>query len=110
MNKSQNLRLNALQRIQAFLDANAVALGTVSKSTSRTDLDAAVAGLVQFGAQQEAALAIATSRTKMTHDAREELRLYHMALIAAVARKKLGSTPAIQDLKLPAKATSDAAL
>ena len=66
MNKSQNLRLNALQRVQAFLDANAAALGTVSKSISRTDLGTAVAGLVQFGAQQEAAQAISTSDARQT--------------------------------------------
>jgi hypothetical protein len=110
MTKSQNARINALQRIQKFLDANAAALGTVSKSTSRTDLDTAVAALVSFGAQQEQAQTEATSRTKDVHNAREDLRLNHMQPIAAIARKKLGSTPTIQDMKLPAKSTSDAAL
>jgi hypothetical protein len=110
MTKSQNERLNALQRIQKYMDSNADALGTVSKSTSRTDLDTAVAALVQFGAQQEQAQTESTSRTKDTHAAREDLRLHHMQPIAAIARKKLGSTPTIQDMKLPAKSTSDAAL
>ena len=110
MTKSQNERINALQRIQKFMDSNADALGTVSKSTSRADLDTAVAALVTFGAQQEQAQTEATSRTKDTHAAREDLRLLHMQPIAAIARKKLGSTPTIQDMKLPAKSTSDAAL
>jgi hypothetical protein len=110
MNTAQKARLNALQRMQAFLDKYASALGTISRSTSRTDLDTAVAGLVTFGTQQEAAQTVATSRTKMTHDAREELRLHHMAQIAAIARKKLSQTAAIQDLKLPPKSTSDATL
>jgi hypothetical protein len=39
MMKSQLARLDALRRVQKFLDDNAATLGTVSKSTSRTDLD-----------------------------------------------------------------------
>src|SRR5450759_5091963 len=103
MTAAQKARLNALQRMQKFLDDHADALGTISKSTSRTDLDAAVAGLEQFGAQQEAAQTEATSRTKLTRDARDDLRLNHMQPIAMIARKKLSQTGAIQDLALPKK-------
>jgi hypothetical protein len=110
MTAAQKARLNALQRMQKFLDDHADALGTISKSTSRTDLDAAVAGLEQFGAQQEAAQTEATSRTKLTHIAREDLRLNHMQPIAMIARKKLSQTGAIQDLALPKKSVSDQTL
>src|SRR5579862_212293 len=110
MNQRQEARLAALRRVQGFLDTNAADLGTVSKSTSRTDLDTAVAGLTAFGAQQELADATATSQTKAKDAAREDLRLQHMQPIAMIARKKLGNTPNIQDLALPRKSTSDEAL
>jgi hypothetical protein len=92
------------------MDTNAAELGTISKSTSRTDLDTAVAGLTQYAAQQELADATATSQTKAKNAAREDLRLNHMQPIAMIARKKLGDTPNIQDLALPRKSTSDEAL
>jgi hypothetical protein len=110
MNQRQEARLAALRRDQGFLDTNAADLGTISKSTSRTDLDTAVALLTQYGAQQELADAAATSQTKAKNAAREELRLHHMQPIAMIARKKLGNTPNIQDLALPRKSTSDEAL
>jgi hypothetical protein len=110
MTAAQKARLDALQRMQKYLDDHAGVLGTISKSTSRTDLDAAVAALEQFGTQQEGAQVEATSRTKLTHDAREELRLHHMQPIAMIARKKLSQTGAIQDLALPQKSVSDQTL
>jgi hypothetical protein len=110
MQKAQEARLNSLRRIQTFLDANASALGTVSKSTSRTDLDAAVTKLEADTSRQAQAGVDATSRTKIKDVAREDLRVNHMQPIAAIARKKLNTVPAIQDLKLPPKNTSDAAL
>jgi hypothetical protein len=110
MNQRQRERLAALRRAQGYLDTNAADLGTISKSTSRTDLDTAVALLTQYGAQQELADAAATSQTKAKNAARKDLRLNHMQPIAMIARKKLGTTPNIQDLALPRKSTSDEAL
>jgi hypothetical protein len=110
MTKSQAARLTALHRMQTYMDTNAAALGTVSKSTSRTDLDTAVSGLEQFAAQQARAETAAASFTKAKAAAREDLRLGHMQPIAAIARKKLGSTPAMQVLALPHKNTSDVQL
>ena len=107
MNRGQEARLTSLRRIQVFLDDNAAELGPINKSTSRADLDAAVTGLAKFTAQQAEAEKEMTGRTKEKVAAREELRLEHMQPIAAIARKKLGKTPAIQDLRLPAKNTSD---
>jgi hypothetical protein len=96
--------------MQTYLDTNAADLGTISKSTSRTDLDTAVTGLEQFAAQQARAETAAVSFTKAKADARTELRIGHMQPIAAIARKKLGSTPAMQVLALPHKSTSDVGL
>src|ERR1039458_9378260 len=110
MNQRQEARLAALRRDQGVLDTKAADLGTISKSTSRTDLDTAVALLTQYGAQQDLADAAATSQTKAKNAAREDLRLGHMQPIAMIAGKKLGNTPNIQDLALPRKSTSDEAL
>ncbi|MFI5311054.1 MAG: hypothetical protein ACHQQ3_07460 [Gemmatimonadales bacterium] len=110
MKKSQAARLTQLHRVQTFLDANAAALGTISKSTSRTDLDLAVTGLEQFAAQQSRAEAAAVSYTQEKADARDELRIGHMQPITAIARKKFGNTPAMQKLALPHKSTGDVAL
>ena len=52
MNKSQQARLTSLQRVQVYLDDNAAALGAVSKSTSRTDLDTAVTALQGYVASR----------------------------------------------------------
>jgi hypothetical protein len=110
MTKSQAARLTALHRMQTYLDTNAADLGTISKSTSRTDLDTAVTGLEQFAAQQARAETAAASFTKAKGALREELRIGHMQPIAAIARKKLGSTPGMQVLALPHKSTSDVGL
>ena len=110
MTKSQAARLTALHRMQTFMDSNAAALGTISKSTSRTDLDTAVTGLEQYAAQQARAETAAASLTMAKGDLREELRLGHMQPIAAIARKKLGATAAMQVLALPHKNSSDVAL
>jgi hypothetical protein len=110
MKSRQEARLTALQRIQGFLDANADALGTVNKATSRGALDQAVTALEQAAAKQGEAQTTATSRTKLKDALREELRLQHMQPIAAIATKKLTTTPLIVDLRLPVRRISDAGL
>jgi hypothetical protein len=110
MNKSQQARLTALQRIQVFMGANAAALGTVSKSTSATDLDTAVTALVQYVAQQALAEKLAISSKLVKDAARDDLRVNHMQPIAAIAKKKLSTTADIQALSLPHKNTADIVL
>ena len=110
MQKSQTTRLNALRKIQSWLDEHAEVLGPVGKSTSRMELEVAVKKLEADSIRQNDAVIEATSRTKMKKDAREELRVQHMAPIAAIAKKRLGKTPAIQDLTLPKKNASDSFL
>jgi hypothetical protein len=107
VNKGQKARLTALQRIQMYLNDNAAQLGSVSKSTSRTDLDTAVTGLVQYVAQQSKAETASLSAKSVKDEAREDLRLNHMQPIAAIAKKKLTGTPNIQKLALPHKNTND---
>jgi hypothetical protein len=110
MKRSQLARLDAFRRMQSFLDANAAVLGNVNRAVSRLELDAAVTRLTADGARQERAITAATSLTKMKGEARDDLRLHHMQQIAAIARRRLAGAPAIQDLRLPHKSTSDAAL
>ena len=107
MNKSQMARLTALQRIQVFMGANAAALGSVSKSTSATDLDTAVTALVQYVAQQALAEKLAISSKLVKDAARDDLRVNHMQPVAAIAKKKLSTTADIQALSLPHKNTAD---
>jgi hypothetical protein len=110
MKGSQQARLTTLHRIQGFLDAHADALGPVNQSTSRGALDQAVTTLEQAAATQGQAQTAATSRTKWKDALRQELRLQHMQPIAAIAKKKLGTTPLIVDLRLPRANIKDAAL
>jgi hypothetical protein len=110
MRFSQAARLEALQRIQAFLDQHADVLGTTNRSTSRTTLDQAVTALDQFAADQNAAEQELTARMKLKHTLRDELRLQHLQPIAAIAKKKFAHTPLITDFRLPTKSTNDAPL
>jgi hypothetical protein len=110
MKRSQLARLDAFRRMQNFLDSNAAVLGNVNRSVSRMDLDTAVTRLVTDGTRQEQAITAATGLTKLKITARNDLRLDHMQPIAAIARRRLAGAPAIQDLQLPHKSTSDAAL
>ncbi|HVT38417.1 MAG TPA: hypothetical protein VHE78_05210 [Gemmatimonadaceae bacterium] len=110
MKSRQEARLTTLQRIQGFLDANADALGTVNKATSRVALDQAVIALAQAAAKQGEAQTAATSRTKLKDALREELRVQHMQPIAAIAKKRLSTMPLIVDMRLPVRRISDAGL
>lgn len=107
MNRGQQARLTSLQRVQVYLDENAASLGAVSRSTSRTDLDTAVTALQGYVAQQAHAEQEAQSRRVEKEQAREDLRINHLQPIAAIARKKLTGTPAMQAFGLPHKNTSD---
>ena len=110
MRASQTARLDALGRIQTFLDQHADVVGTINKSTSRTTLDQAVQALRQTAANQAAAEQEMTARTKLKDTLREELRLHHIQPIVAIAKKKFAKTDLIADFKLPAKNTGDSAL
>ena len=111
MTQSQMARLEALRRMQGFLDANVGVLGTtINALPARVTLDGAVTELVQFGAIQQQAETALTSRTKVKNDLREDLRVHHMQPIAVIAKKQQATLGVIQDLKLPGKGTKDALL
>jgi hypothetical protein len=110
MKQSQQARLDALHRIQAFMNDNADALGNVNKSTSRAALDDVLAALEARAEAQSSAETQAAGATTEKNALREDLRLHHMQPIAAIARATLAHTPLIAKLRLPAKTVNDSTL
>ena len=110
MTQSQMRRLEALRRMQGFMDANASLLPTVSGAPARALLDTAVIAMLQYAVAQSQAQTELTSRTKVKATLREDLRMNHMQPIAAIAKKEPATLGAMQDLKLPGKGTKDALL
>jgi hypothetical protein len=110
MKVSQQSRLDALHRVQAFLNENAIALANVNKSTSRTALDDVLTELEARASTQGAADLRAASATQLKQELRDDLRLHHMQPIAAIARATLAHTPYISKLRLPAKNVNDSTL
>jgi hypothetical protein len=93
MKTHQQYQLDSLQRVQAFLDANATAVGALQTSEARQQLDAAVAQLVTHGNDQSTAgleLAGQISREKSLIT---DLKTRHMQPIATFARAKLRGVP-----------------
>jgi hypothetical protein len=110
MNRKQQARLDALHRVQSFLDENAEALGDVNESTSRGALDDVLYALEERASTQGSAVVHAASATRLKHQLRNELRLYHMQPVAAIARSTLAHTPYITKMRLPPKDVNDSAL
>ena len=110
MTQSQMARLDALRRMQGFMDASAGVLPAVSGAPARALLDTAVIALLRYGVDQSAAQTELTSRTKVKATLRDDLRVNHMQPIAAIAKKEPATLGAMQDLKLPGKGTKDALL
>ena len=110
MTNRQKAELDALHRMQVFVHQNSDALGTVTQAPSRTALDAAVTALEAQAGTQSAAQVYATSQTTQKLSAREDLRLHHMAPIAAIARISLAGTPQIVHLRTPRKNIDDVRL
>ena len=110
MKQSQQARLDALHRIQAFMNDNADALGNVNKSTSRAALDDVLAALEARAEAQSSAETQAAGATTEKNALREDLRLHHMQPIAAIARATLAHTPLIAKLRLSAKTVNDSTL
>ena len=110
MNRYQKAHLEALYRVQAYLNDHASVLGTVMESPSRAALDQAVSDLQTQAGKQSAAETYAVSQTAVKNKLREELRLHHMQPIAAIARGSLAGTPQINKLHLPPQNIDDAGL
>ena len=101
LNSLQERIYNTGRRIQAFLDANDAALGTINKSGMRAELDAVVIGLGQSGTQQAAGRVNAIGETAKQRALRLGLRINHMQPIASVARAKLHSVPNFHAMTMP---------
>lgn len=110
MNRSQQARLDALHRIQSFLDENATTLGNVNKSSARAALNDVLTELEARAAAQGASEVQATSSTLLKRELRDDLRLHHMQPVAAIARATLAHTPFIAKLRLPKKNVNDSSL
>lgn len=109
----QKSRLESLQRIQAFADHNAAALGPVNNSRTRRALDAIVPVLERHAADQHNAAVEAKSRTEIKQELRHDLRVHHMQPIAAIAKARLNGvadTPLMAKLQLPSGKLDDKAL
>jgi hypothetical protein len=109
MNQNQIDRLDALKKIQLFLNQHAVLLGRLHESASRADLDAAVAKIGEHAARQREARIDARNLALHKERLREALRLGHLRPLVAVARYCLHNTTATH-LVVPRKNQTDAAL
>lgn len=107
MTNKQKGEIEALRRMQVFLQKNAAALGPVIESPPKAALDEALTGLDTQVANQLSARVNAASRTAEKAVLREDLRLHHMQPITAIARANLAGTTAITALRLPDKKLND---
>lgn len=101
MQAPQVARLEALLRVQYYMDQNTQALGAVNKSTARATLDEVVAALTGNHAAQHSAQQTAQSRTENRNTLQVALRIEHMQPIAVIAGSKLAATPDISKMRLP---------
>lgn len=93
--------LDALVRIQRFLDANSAALGTVNTSGARTSLDAVVAQLSGHAADQGSHTISAIGQTKKQSSLRLRLRRSLMQPVVDMARANRDHIPDVADLRMP---------
>jgi len=93
MEKQQQYGLDALIRVQAFLDSNGVALGALVNTPARAQLNAAVSHATSNRAQQDSASLDATGQLSQQRQAVTVLRQAHMQPIAKFARANLTGVP-----------------
>ena len=100
----------AARRAQKFLDENASVLGPETKGPQRKDLNRAVGGFMASAAEQSLAQTQRRGRTKDKNKLRKALFDDHLRPIAHIARKRLGDTKEIFNMRVPGKRTSDTML
>jgi hypothetical protein len=93
--------LDALIRIQRFLDANSGALGPVNSSGARRTLDDVVARLTDHAAAQVSHATRATGETHRLEVLRDHLRRSMMQPIVDMARTKLPDIAELATLRVP---------
>lgn len=89
MQLSHSNTLDALRRVQGFLDAQAAALGILVPLLLRTRLDAAVTQLAAFELQQSTAAGTAKGETGNQAVIRKDIRKRFMEPIARIAKASL---------------------
>ncbi len=85
--------LDALRRVQGFLDSQAAALGTLVSAMLRARLDAAVTQLTAFMAEQSAAAGVAKGETANQDAFRKDIRARFLTPMAGIARRALRLAP-----------------
>ena len=97
----QGLVLEALRRIQRFLEDNDAALGVVNQSSARKRLDETVTQIESHAVAQVAGRRTAEGETAKQQALRLELRTDHMRPVAVIAGQKLREQPEFKLLRLP---------
>jgi len=93
--------LNALQRAQRFMDANATSLGTLNSSGYRRILDDVVDALGGHAVNQATSKRVGSGETARQRVLRNVLKLNHMRPIAAIASAQLKLVPEFTALRMP---------
>jgi hypothetical protein len=93
--------LDALRRVQVFLDAQAAALGTLVPPALRARLDAVVTQLLGFQAEQSAATGTAKGETANQVAYRKDIRTRFLTPIAGIAKRSLRNAPEYPTMVVP---------
>jgi hypothetical protein len=93
MNQLQQRRLDALLRVQAFLDANATTVGAIGTSAARKELDDAVSALTDHSTAQGSLTRNIAGQKNIKRTLEISIRNEHMKPIATFARARLRGTP-----------------
>jgi hypothetical protein len=102
MNYRQQRQLDALRRVQDFLDSHAADVGALNDCEARTQLDDAVTQLAAFGNDQGTANLQMTGQIHRERAMAVDLRHRHMQPIATFARARLRGAPDFAALARPA--------
>ena len=97
----QELVLEALRRIQRFMDDNDALLGSVNQSSARKRLDDIVAQIGTHAVAQVAGRRTAEGETAKQQRLRLALRNDHMRPVAVIAGEKLREQPEFKLLRMP---------
>jgi hypothetical protein len=98
---SHSSTLDALRRVQGFLDAQVTALGALIPPSLRARLDGAVTALVGFQVEQSAAAGTAKGETANQSALRKDLRTQFMRPIARIAKASLKGNGDLPTLTAP---------
>lgn len=101
MNTLHAAVLEALKRIQQFLDVHADVLGTVNGSSARRTLDTVTTELSTHAVEQGSNTARAVGETRNFKAVRDHLRRTIMQPVIDMARAKLPDAPQVGALRLP---------